>query len=124
MDTKRAELKTLEGTKEQQELSKAQKAKKMAESKLLRADTQAQLKADEEFFATTKEGCQMKAKEWGERVRMRTQELQGINKAVEILSNPEALETFANSSSINLLQLSAQKVPVNRHGAVTREVST
>merc|ERR1740138_1802390 len=48
MDTKRAELKTLEDTKEQQDLSKAQKEKKMAESKLLRADTQAQLKAQKE----------------------------------------------------------------------------
>merc|ERR1740138_117607 len=122
MDTKRAELKTLED-KEQQDLSKAQKEKKMAESKLLRADTQAQLKSDEEFFATTQEGCKEKAKEWGERVRMRTQELQGINKAVEILSSPEALETFANSSSIALLQLTTQIKAVAPHGALSRKVS-
>merc|ERR1719149_506356 len=82
MDTKRAELKTLEDSKDQQDLSKAQKEKKTSENRLLRADTQAQLKADEEFFATTQEGCKDKAKEWGERIRMRTQELQGINKAV------------------------------------------
>jgi hypothetical protein len=123
MATKKAELKTLEDTKEQQELSKAQKEKKMAESKLLRADTQAQLKADEEFFATTQEGCKDKAKEWGERVRMRTQELQGINKAAEILSSPEALETFANSSSIALLQLTTQIKAVGPHGALSRKVS-
>jgi predicted nucleic acid-binding Zn-ribbon protein len=123
MDTKRAELKTLEDTKEQQDLSKAQKEKKMAESKLLRADTQAQLKADQEFFATTQEGCKDKAKEWSERVRMRTQELQGINKAVEILSSPGALETFANSSSIALLQLTTQIKAVAPHGALSRKVS-
>jgi predicted nucleic acid-binding Zn-ribbon protein len=123
MDTKRAELKTLEDTKEQQDLSKAQKEKKMAENKLLRADTQVQLKADEEFFATTQEGCKDKAKEWGERVRMRTQELQGINKAAEILSSPEALETFANSSSIALLQLTTQIKAVAPHSALSRKVS-
>jgi len=123
MATKKAELKTLEGTKEQQELSKAEKAKKMAESKLLRADTQAQLKADEEFFATTQEGCKDKAKEWGERVRMRTQELQGINKAAEILSSPDALETFANSSSIALVQLAAQRKAVGPHRALSSKVS-
>jgi len=123
MATKKAELKTLEGTKEQQELSKAEKAKKMAESKLLRADTQAQLKADEEFFATTQEGCKDKAKEWGERVRMRTQELQGINKAAEILSSPEALETFSNSSSIALVQLATQRKAVGPHRALSSKVS-
>merc|ERR1719235_2690261 len=45
MDTKRAELKTLEQSAEQQQLSKAEKEKKMAASKLLRSDTQEQLKA-------------------------------------------------------------------------------
>jgi len=123
MDTKRAELKTLEDSKDQQDLSKAQKEKKTSENRLLRADTQAQLKADEEFFATTQEGCKDKAKEWGERIRMRTQELQGINKAVEILSSPDALETFANSSSIALLQVTTQIKAVAPHGALSRKVS-
>jgi len=119
MDTKLAELKTLEETSENQQLSKATKEKTMSENKLLRSDTQAQLKADEEFFDTTKQGCKNKAKEWGTRVMMRTQELQGINKAVEILSNPEALKTFAASSEISLIQLSERSLkPVAAHQVV------
>merc|ERR1719253_2576684 len=119
MDTKLAELKTLEETSENQQLSKATKEKTMSENKLLRSDTQAQLKADEELFDTTKQGCKNKAKEWGTRVMMRTQELQGINKAVEILSNPDALKTFSASSEISLIQLSERSLkPVAAHQVV------
>ena len=32
--------------------------------------------------------------DWSTRCRMRTMELQGINKAIEILSSPEAVRTF------------------------------
>jgi predicted nucleic acid-binding Zn-ribbon protein len=120
MATKKAELKTLETTHDQQVLYKAEKEKKEAEAKQLRMDTKEQLAADEEFFATTKIGCQDKAKEWGERVRMRTQELQGINKAVEILSSPEATETFANSSAIALVQLKS----IQHHVVTSQQVSS
>merc|ERR1719454_743366 len=47
MATKKAEQTTLADTLERQELDKASKAKEMADSKLLRQDTQEQLKADE-----------------------------------------------------------------------------
>jgi hypothetical protein len=105
MATKKAELKTLADTLERQELNKASKEKDMADSKLLRQDTKVELEADEKFFAATKEGCQEKAKEWAERVRMRTEELQGIDKAVEILSSPESQEIFTNSSTTLFLQI-------------------
>jgi len=108
MGTKRAELATLSETLERQELDKATKAKQMADSKLLREDTQEQLKADEAFFATTKEGCQEKAKVWSERVRLRTEELQGLDKAVEILSSEESVAVFTNSST-TLLQVSSSR---------------
>merc|ERR1712224_813096 len=46
-----------------------------------------------------------KAGEWAERTRLRTEELQGINKAVEILSSPEARRTF-QAATTTLLQVS------------------
>jgi len=109
MATKQAELETLEKTLEQQEASSAAKKKEKAESKALRADVKDQLKADEEFFATSKAACKAKAVSWGERVRMRTEELQGIEKAIEILSDPEAQATFTESSA-QLIQLSSKVV--------------
>jgi len=50
MATKAAELATLEATLEKHTLDKATKSKEMAESKTLRTDTEAQLKADEVFL--------------------------------------------------------------------------
>jgi len=109
MGTKKAELATLSETLERQELDKATKAKQMADSKLLREDTQEQLKADEAFFTTTKEGCQDKAKVWSERVRMRTEELRGIDEAVNMLGSKESVAVFTNSSNTLFLQVSSAR---------------
>jgi len=69
----------------------------LSDSKITRDDTEAQLKADEVFFEDTKSGCKSKAGEWAERSRLRTEELTGIQKAVEILTSPEAKQTFESS---------------------------
>merc|ERR1719337_710066 len=45
-------------------------------------DTTQQMKADTEFFDDTKAACQAKADAWAERVRARTEELAGIDKAL------------------------------------------
>merc|ERR1712066_824674 len=84
--TKRMELGTLKATLEKQNLDKSQKTKKLAESEVLLDDTKAQLEADEEFFAATKSACREKAEHWSERTRLRTEELQGIGQALQILS--------------------------------------
>merc|ERR1740121_322141 len=73
-------------------------------------DTKAQLDADEAFFATTKASCQTKADEWSTRVRLRTEELQGIAKCIQILSSPDAQGTFQKSAT-TLLQLSSEATP-------------
>lgn len=75
------------------------KTKELSDSKITRDDTEAQLKADEVFFEDTKEGCKVKAGEWAERSRMRTEELTGIAKAVEILTSPDAKATFESSAT-------------------------
>jgi nitrogen fixation/metabolism regulation signal transduction histidine kinase len=97
MATKRKELATLEATLEKQTSDEAEKKKTKAESKTLLDATKEQLEADEVFFADTKEGCKTKAGEWAERTRLRTEELQGIVKAIEILSGGE--ETFQKATT-------------------------
>lgn len=99
MATKKMEQETLESTLEKQEHDSAKKTKELSDSKITRDDTEAQLKADEVFFEDTKQGCKVKAGEWAERSRMRTEELTGIQKAVEILTSPDAKQTFESSAT-------------------------
>merc|ERR1740122_677579 len=76
MATKKKELETLQLTLEKEELDQAEKTKKLADARVDLDDTKVQLKADEEFFATTKEACKLKSQEWSERSRLRTEEMQ------------------------------------------------
>merc|ERR1719272_1201379 len=110
MATKRQELETLEKTLQKQTSDEADKSKQLADSKSTLDDTKNQLDADEVFFADTKESCKVKASEWAERTRLRTEELQGIAKAIEILNSPEAQKTFGSSGS-TFVQLSAVTQP-------------
>jgi len=50
----------------------------------------------------------VKAGEWAERSRLRTEELTGISKAVEILSSPDAQSTF-DSSATTFIQIRSVK---------------
>jgi DNA repair exonuclease SbcCD ATPase subunit len=93
MATKRAELATLEATLSKQETDMAEKSKKLSESEILLEDTMAQLEADEKFFEDTKEACQAKATEWSVRTRLRTEELNGMDTAIAILSSKDAKKT-------------------------------
>merc|ERR1719389_1239856 len=78
--------------KSNQDESNAQKGFEdvIAEKKQLLEATQAQLKEDEEFFATARTSCKDKSDSWDERSRLRTEELSGINKALEILTSDDA----------------------------------
>jgi len=102
--TKLQELATLEATLEKQETDSAAKTKKLSESEVLLDDTNADLKADSEFFEDTKEACQAKATEWSVRTRLRTEEMSGMDLAIKILSSKDAKKTFA-SSTTTFLQL-------------------
>uniref|UniRef100_A0A7S4QJE2 Uncharacterized protein n=1 Tax=Alexandrium monilatum TaxID=311494 RepID=A0A7S4QJE2_9DINO len=99
MATKRSELQTLQLTLDKQNLDKADKTKSLADQQQLKDDAEAQLAADEEFFVDTKAACKLKATEWSERSRLRTEELTGIRQAVAILSSPEAQQIFANATA-------------------------
>merc|ERR1719218_120882 len=66
------------------------------------------------FFDETKAACQAKADEWAERVRARTEELAGINKALEILTSDDAKALFNKSikpGKETFLQIDSESQP-------------
>jgi predicted nucleic acid-binding Zn-ribbon protein len=79
---------------------KAEKSTMLSEAEELLSATTAQLKVDEDFFATARDSCKAKSDEWDERSRLRTEQLDGIEKALEILTSDEARKTFAASTSV------------------------
>jgi len=99
MATKKAEQATLETTLEKQSHDNAHKTKALSDAKTNRDDTDSQMRADEKFFEETKKACKVKAGEWAERSRLRTEELTGIQKGIEILNSPEARATFSSSAT-------------------------
>merc|ERR1719310_2162868 len=104
MATKLAEHATLTATLEAKTKEHAEAEKLLADDKVLLQDTKEQLEADEKFFEETKASCKAKAAEWAEVTRLRTEELQGIQKGIEILEG--GMETFESAHS-TLIQLSA-----------------
>jgi predicted nucleic acid-binding Zn-ribbon protein len=95
--TKMQELKTLKATLQKQESDAAKKTKQLAADEVLRDDTTDSLAADEKFFEETKDAAETKAKEWSTRTRLRTEELAGIQGAIQILSSGS--ETFENATT-------------------------
>merc|ERR1719171_1395920 len=63
------------------------------------ANEQSSLKYDEELFISARDACKEKSDAWDERQRLRTAELDGIHKALEILTSDDARDTFLNATS-------------------------
>lgn len=78
---------------------------------MLGDDTANQLAADEAFFADSKDACQTKASEWSVRTRLRTEELNGMQEAISILSSGDAKKTFTSATTtfLQLASVSAHK---------------
>jgi hypothetical protein len=57
-------------------------------------DTKEELGADEVFLMELKKTCATKAKEYEERVTMRSQELVAISETIKILNDDDALDLF------------------------------
>jgi hypothetical protein len=98
-DEKNGQNKLLQAMVTTKEATKAEKMQSLTDNESLLAATQEQLKTDEEFFATATDSCKEKSDSWDERCRLRTEELDGIQKALAILTSDDARETFANSTS-------------------------
>jgi len=120
MATKKAEHETLTATLAAKTKEHADSEKQLAENKVLLADTKAQLEIDEKFFADTKASCKTKAADWAERTRLRTEELQGIQKAIEILEG--GAETF-ESAHTTFIQVSASVQDLDRTAAYKKLAS-
>jgi hypothetical protein len=110
METKRQELDSLTATEVNKTESLGAAKKQLADDKTTRADTEAQLKEDEKFFADTKAQCQMRADDWAERTRLRTEELGGIAQALKTLDSPEARATFESSATTMFVQFNSQAI--------------
>merc|ERR1719331_2878634 len=113
---KENEMATLIAAKEKKEGEKATAEKDLADASQDLDDTTKQMKADTAFFDETKAACQAKADEWAERVRARTEELAGINKAIEILTGDDAKALFAKAikpgkETGTFLQIDAESQP-------------
>merc|ERR1719420_1319891 len=106
---------TLTATLEAKTKEHADATKDLADNKVLLEETKVQLAADEKFFDETKAGCRAKAAEWAERTRLRTEELHGITKAIQILEG--GMDTFDAAKSTFLLQISSDKIDKARSQA-------
>merc|ERR1719157_486926 len=94
---KENEMATLVDARKKKEGEKADAEKDLADNSQNLDDTTKQMQADTIFFDETKAACQAKADEWAERVRARTEELAGINKALENLTSDDAKALFNKS---------------------------
>merc|ERR1719242_1921018 len=97
MEEKAKELADLEADKADKEEKKAKAEEDLADTTQEYDDTEAQMKVDIEFFDETKKSCKEKHDEWVTRSSLREQEIEGVQKAIEILSTDEARELFESS---------------------------
>merc|ERR1719313_2197395 len=78
-------------------------------------------KEDTKFFDDTKAACTAKADEWAERCRARTEELAGVDKALEILTGDDAKALFNKAIKPGMetfLQIDSKGVVVPRNSAI------
>jgi hypothetical protein len=94
MAVKAKELATLNEVLRNKEAEKGETDKQLADTTQELEDTTLQMKEDTKFFDETKAACKTKADGWAERTRLRTQELAGINKALEVLTSDESRAMF------------------------------
>merc|ERR1719238_1325036 len=112
MATKTDDLKKLEKALADKTLNEGNDAKQLATDQKEREETTDELKAAEEFLATTTDACKSKANEWAERSRLRTEELAGMNQAIDILTSDTAKDTFT-TAHMGFVQLGLE----NKHHA-------
>merc|ERR1719191_2698379 len=114
----------------------AAKAQALSEAEATLAATMEQKDTDETIFSSTREQCKMKSDEWDERGRLRTEQLSGINKALEILTSDSARDTFQSATGnrvvdnfgsegvdVDFLQVDQKKDPREKAFLVLKQMS-
>jgi len=73
---------------------------KNAQAKQDREDTENTLAADEEFLYKLKQKCALTDKEFEERTKTRQLEMEAVNKALQVLTSDEAMDTMSRTFSL------------------------
>jgi hypothetical protein len=124
MKTKMSDLKQLEKALTDKTMNEGDDVKQLATDQKEREETEDELKATEEFLETTIDACKEKADEWAERSRLRTEELAGMNQAIDILTSDTAKGTFATAVD-TFVQLDQHKTLQKKiHSTVTRHLTS
>merc|ERR1719238_1915360 len=97
MATLQKQLNTLQETLVKKEQKKTEDEVQLADATQTYADSEDQLKAEVKLFDATKKSCTEKTADWSKRSSLRETELEGIKKALTILTSDEAKELFAKS---------------------------
>merc|ERR1712151_1392721 len=80
-------------------------------------DTKKSLSADEEFLMMLKEKCSMTDKEWEERQKTRSLEMEACSKALAFLTSDDAHDLFTRTFNPALLQKSEVRSSNRRNRA-------
>merc|ERR1719453_1965319 len=121
MATKSSDLKQLEKALTDKTMNEGDDVKQLATDQKEREETEDELKATEEFLETTIDACKSKADEWAERSRLRTEELAGMNQAIDILTSDTAKGTFATAVD-TFVQLGQTKKLVKAHHSTVKRI--
>merc|ERR1719352_262993 len=122
--TKTDELKKLEKALTDKNMNEGDDVKQLATDQKEREETEDELKATEEFLETTTDACKAKADEWAERSRLRTEELAGMNQAIDILTSDTAKGTFATAVDTFVQLGQTKKLQRKSHSAVKQTLKT
>merc|ERR1712159_318259 len=99
MDLKIKELNADQKTKARKEIEKAEAEKQLSEDTQALEDTTQSMNDAADFFDATAKQCKEKSNEWDARKEARVLELDGINKALDILTGDEARALFKDAQT-------------------------
>merc|ERR1719163_1218811 len=122
--TKTDDLKKLEKALTDKTSNEGDDVKQLATDQKEREETEDELAATEEFLETTIDACKSKADEWAERSRLRTEELAGMNEAIDILTSDTAKGTFATAVDTFVQLSQKKKILKTSHSALKRTLKT
>jgi hypothetical protein len=121
MGAKGNEMATFQDEKTKKEGKKAAAEEEQAQTSAAYDETVKTSKEATKFFDDTKAACTAKADEWSERVRARTEEMAGIEKALEILTGDDAKALFNKAIKPGMetfLQVASEGVNAPRTKAI------
>lgn len=130
MKTKQKELADMRADAAKKAGEKADAEKLLSAQSQEYDETDEQLKSDKKFFEAVQCSCLAKAMEFKDRSKLREEELEGINKALGILTSDDARALFGKSmddySRVQFLQLDAAEnaAPAAKAFKVLKAVAT